>query len=604
MMRGAVWQALTIWELLLLALFLMVLGGQVRKLFGSDSSVAGTLYGPESSHTLIVLIHGFAPSEERLSNLTALLSHQGRVMRLDYPSSYFSNADAEVVSQQIGCRIQKEVSREHFEKIIVVAHSVGALLARKAYLDGLAYGEPWTSKTQRIVLLAGANRGWHPDGAQPLDMSNGKRLVWLMGEWLARLTGVGKFILQFQAGTPFVANLRLKWMREIRDSKGTKPVEVVQLLGDIDDVVASDDSADIRVMANGAYAFLRVRGTGHGNIIDVPSEDESRFFSKFRQLSDESELRIYRSRKIVDAVTASFQDLMGESEEQPMGTDHNVKTVVFVLHGIRDLGKWSSKFETALRGKLNGSIRIVSPRYGYLGMGPFLLPTVRDRYVRWLMDEYTETLARYPDVTPENIHFFGHSNGTYLLANALRLYSEMKVNRIVLAGSVVPSDYDWEARLNSGQVRKVRNYVATSDWVVAIFPRLFETKPVSLLGNELGAAGFVGFKDAGDCLLGQPGNNISLQNVCYVSGAHNAFEARVSEIVGFLADKESPTARTEARGAAESFLLSRATMWLVWFLLILAVVYLGLKVVDASPSPAWVMLVLYSLLVLQALKTA
>jgi microcin C transport system ATP-binding protein len=43
---------------------------------------------------------------------------------------------------------------------------------------------------------------------------------------------------------------------------------------------------------------------------------------------------------------------------------------------------------------------------------------------------------------------------------------------VVFAGSVVRSDFDWRRCIRSHQVSRVLNYVATTDWVVAIFPRL------------------------------------------------------------------------------------------------------------------------------------
>jgi len=68
------------------------------------------------------------------------------------------------------------------------------------------------------------------------------------------------------------------------------------------------------------------------------------------------------------------------------------------------------------------------------------------------------------------------------------------VDRIVFAGSVVRRDYDWDYVINERkQVELVRNYVASDDWVVALFPRFFEQWPMRYLGNDLGSAGFNGF---------------------------------------------------------------------------------------------------------------
>ena len=113
------------------------------------------------------------------------------------------------------------------------------------------------------------------------------------------------------------------------------------------------------------------------------------------------------------------------------------------------------------------------------------------------MDQYTEARVRYPNA---KFSYVGHSNGTYLVARALRDYAAAKFARIVFAGSVVRCDYDWEkySKAADGEicrhsrVEKVLNYVATSDWVVAMFPKAMQLyRPI-----DLGGAGHDGFKQA------------------------------------------------------------------------------------------------------------
>ena len=100
-------------------------------------------------------------------------------------------------------------------------------------------------------------------------------------------------------------------------------------------------------------------------------------------------------------------------------------------------------------------------------MLPFILPWVRQEKVEWLMDEYVGAKARYPNAS---FSYVGHSNGTYLLARALRDYPAVRFRNVLFAGSVVRRDYRWDQAIRAGQVICVVNMVATSDWVVAIFP--------------------------------------------------------------------------------------------------------------------------------------
>jgi pimeloyl-ACP methyl ester carboxylesterase len=368
-------------------------------------------------------------------------------------------------------------------------------------------------------------------------------------------------------------------------SADAPPVEVVQLLGDIDDIVSRADNEDLRTTASRRFAMLMVRGSGHGDIID---------FGAAAKTDEARQLGAYRRAKFLTATTAPFAEVQRFNEQLPPATDERVEEAVFVLHGIRDLGRWSADFEAAIQARFperRGRLAVVSPRYGYFGMGPFLFEDVRDRYVRWFMDEYTEALARWPNLQPEGIRFFGHSNGTYVVAKALETYPSMRIERVVFAGSVVPRRYDWAAL--GDRVGRVRNYVGTADWVVALFPRLFELWPLRLLGNDLGSAGFNGFVDES-----------RVDNVRFVAGQHSAFASRVDEIVDFLlAPGEPKPALREARGTAARLMDFAPLVFAVWAALAAAVLALGARIVGASPVPGWPVLLAYGLLVLAVLRT-
>jgi len=395
-----------------------------------------------------------------------------------------------------------------------------------------------------------------------------------------------------------VADLRLDWMKWLR-GENAPTFGVVQMLGDIDDVVNRDDDEDLRLMASSNFVQLAVRGTGHGDILEFNDGDKT--------LGD------YRRAKLMLAATKPFEDVKARGEALQPSVDKNINEVVFILHGIRDLGRWSADFEDAIdKGYADRRKRlaIVSSRYGYFGMGPFLFPKVRERYVRWFMDQYTETIARYPEVDPKHIKFFGHSNGTYILAEALKNYKSMEIDRVVFAGSVVRREFEWSkleiendpARNGSPRVRMVTNYVGTQDWVVALFPRLFEMRWLSWLDNRVGSAGFNGFTDG-------MVNNIT------ISGAHGAFDSHVEEIVKLLLDQASPMGPvTTGRGSKQDYAVEQRGLWgellafapsviAVWLALVLFVVGLGAKLVGAAAQPAWPVLIAFTLLIVVILRT-
>ena len=103
---------------------------------------------------------------------------------------------------------------------------------------------------------------------------------------------------------------------------------------------------------------------------------------------------------------------------------------------------WVHEIAPLLRQRLPDA-EIVESSYGWISMLGFALPSVRRREIRWLQDQYTEYLARYPNAT---FDVAAHSNGAYLVGQALERVPSLRFSRIALLGSVLPSDYSWEQR--------------------------------------------------------------------------------------------------------------------------------------------------------------
>ena len=213
------------------------------------------------------------------------------------------------------------------------------------------------------------------------------------------------------------------------------------------------------------------------------------------------------------------------------------------MHGIRDYGGWTDRLRDAIenqvdQGQERKGIAVVNKKYGYFPMLPFLLYWDRQKNVRRFMDEYTENVARYPNVT--RFDFVGHSNGTYILASALQHYKTVSVGRVYFAGSVVPKHYPWRKFLDEKRVQRVVNVVASGDWVVALFPKLFE-QAADWMGTQpstgvldIGAAGFRGFQAADD----PKGRLINIQ---FADGMHGVGvdttdAGKLAAIVGYVRD--------------------------------------------------------------------
>ena len=276
---------------------------------------------------------------------------------------------------------------------------------------------------------------------------------------------------------------------------------------------------------------------------------------------------------------AQLLEVAGQSRVQERG----VRRVVFVYHGIRDYGIWTGaiKKQIATAALANQSDTVAStPKYGYFPMLSFLLYRDRQRNVRSFMDEYTEALARYPDLA-DDVDYVGHSNGTYILASALHHYRTIRVRNVFFAGSVVPRLFDWQRFIDAGRVAQVRNVVASADWVVAYFPRFFEQiadwankKPETGM-FDIGSAGFRGFAAAGD-----PGNKV--RNLEFVAGGHgegvNVGNAqRLAAIAEYITtgNDEKLSVFENARRQSKLVNVLSNVSWAVWLALAATLVLLG-----------------------------
>src|SRR5262245_49377239 len=95
------------------------------------------------------------------------------------------------------------------------------------------------------------------------------------------------------------------------------------------------------------------------------------------------------------------------------------KKAVITLHGIRTHGKWQKDLDTQLAA---GDMVPYPLDYRY-GLGAYLVPFWREETIRWLRDQYDRVIQAAGVKRPSII---AHSFGTYLTAEVLRRYPEVK----------------------------------------------------------------------------------------------------------------------------------------------------------------------------------
>jgi len=472
--------------------------------------------------TLVVLLHAYARGAADLAAVEGAVRAtwpEAEIYCPDFPATIFSLADPNDIVAGLIEGIDRVVEgAEHrnapITDIVLVGHSLGALLARKLYV--VACGETpeapfepayralaertrrpldaprsWAGRVSRIVLLAGMNRGWRISH----HLSLGHAPLWWIGAGIGHLihlfSGRWPLIFSIRRGAEFITELRIQWLFMRRRAAeigagaaqdGTAPPKpgmalTVQLLGSRDDMVAPEDNVDL--VSGGDFVYLDVPHSGHADVIEM---DDPQF--------GEGRKRVFL-RALAESSEALQREAVIPSDERFAEPDPNIRKVVFVIHGIRDEGYWTHKIARRVKeraGDDRAEWATETSSYGYFPMLPFLFPWYRRRKVEWLMDQYAEALARYPNAA---FSYVGHSNGTYLLAKALELYPCCRFEHVVFAGSVVHRRYDWQRlqRSTPPQVRAVLNFVASRDWVVAFFAKFFQ----SLGLQDLGSAGHDGF---------------------------------------------------------------------------------------------------------------
>lgn len=460
----------------------------------------------KQSETLVVLLHAYTANGESLDEVKHVIkSHSefedAHIYAPDLPFGLLSMANPINVSNDLMNKIDELWQANNYQKIVFVGHSMGALFARKLYVlatgeqagarflakyhqlakqQGKSYRKPrmWVKSVDRIILLAGMNNGWtlsHHMGIERFIMMKFGTAFGHILEWVHDQEPI---IFHIRNGSGFITQLKLQWLAMRGLSKGDYEggAHIVQLLGTVDDLVPPTDNVDVVTGAD--FSYIEVPHTGHSNIKEMSFSSESK--------SQETSIKNVRAEKFFEALTKQDRQLEEAFEPQ------EVNDVVFVIHGIRDLGYWTEKIASRVKseGKAAGrKVETIYSSYGYFPMLGFLRPGARDDKVQWFMNNYTVAKAKYENA---KFHFVGHSHGTYLLASALEKYDSVAFENVLFAGSVVRSDFCWQCIQEDRRVNKVQNLTATADWVVGIFPNALEKLDL----QDLGGAGHNGFKAA------------------------------------------------------------------------------------------------------------
>ena len=160
--------------------------------------------------------------------------------------------------------------------------------------------------------------------------------------------------------------------------------------------------------------------------------------------------------------------------------------VVCPLHGIRTQAEWQKRLSELLAG-YGWHCRLERWSFGHFSLLKFFTPWTRETKLEWFRQQYDDELhdRRLEIEKGQTPSVVAHSFGTYILGYAPLLRSDyIRVNKVILCGSVLPTDFPWDLLIKRGQVQAVRNeYGGRDPWV----------KHVHWFVHGAGASGTSGF---------------------------------------------------------------------------------------------------------------
>ncbi len=384
-----------------------------------------------------------------------------------YSNSYLSNANPEDIAAQLALSINKACQKNRYSRIFIMGHSIGALLARRTVLLAKEKEYAWVDLLNRMVLLAGTNRGFVPYNS-----------MFSFFALIVPVFRVAKLIMSMQIGSVWVTSLRMKWIKTYCYGKIKGP-EIVQIYGDQDAVVSEDDAIDINRF--------------DVSVIDVIRGADHKSFCKMKNGVDGYE-----------QVLNSF--IRGDCEQNTNRFLKPREKIIFLIHGIRDFAEWHHALEYEIE-KKDRNIDVIPVQYGYFNLLQFLLPHQQKRAVRVFVDKYVQEVSLSPDA---EVFVAAHSNGTLVFQQAVEKNDFIKVERVFFAGSVVNQNVKWNEFPYKGRVKYLRNVCANKDVPVGFLCKALHEIPFPFMKN-FGTGGYKGFVSV----------EKSIQN-CFISGGHGS----------------------------------------------------------------------------------
>lgn len=152
--------------------------------------------------------------------------------------------------------------------------------------------------------------------------------------------------------------------------------------------------------------------------------------------------------------------------------------VVALIHGIRTAAGWQEKARGALA--VEGKVAVAPIGYGYLDAICFLGPW-RKKAINKVQQELRDLQRMHRD---SDLVVMAHSFGSYIISKILKDSPDIRIKRLLLCGSIIPTTYRWDSLSHEFTNQTCVNEVGTRD----IWPVL--ARVASFGYGESGSFGF------------------------------------------------------------------------------------------------------------------
>lgn len=184
--------------------------------------------------------------------------------------------------------------------------------------------------------------------------------------------------------------------------------------------------------------------------------------------------------------------LCSDLKHRPPMQKTSLNRLLLSIHGIRTRGEWQDEITSKLS---TAGWKHEPWKYGYFSLRQFLLERSRKAVMESFHEWYLEKCIEFePDEDKRKLFrpsIVAHSFGSYVLGESMQKYREIKFDKIILCGSILPKDFDWPELLGRNQVWRVKNEFGLRD------------KWASMTGRfvpRTGSSGLSGFDYQSECI--------------------------------------------------------------------------------------------------------